>query len=60
MNFKELLLKARDGEKQCMAEMLQLYQPMLAKESVIGGVFDEDLYQELCITLMRCVRVFPG
>ena len=60
MDFKELLLQAKAGEKPCVAELLRLYQPLLAKESVIEGVFDEDLYQELCITLMRCARVFPG
>lgn len=58
MNFKELMTKAKDGVLQAQESLLELYKPLLVKESIINGVFDEDLYQELCITLLDCIRKF--
>ena len=54
MNFKELLLRAQAEDQQAKEKLLSLYQPLLMKESVINGIFDEDVYQELCITLLTC------
>ena len=59
MNFKELLLQAKFGDRTATTELLMLYQPLLLKESIIDGILDEDLYQELRMTLLRCIRVFP-
>lgn len=56
MNFKELLLRAQAEDQQAKEKLLSLYQPLLMKESVINGVFDEDVYQELCITLLTCIQ----
>ena len=58
MNFKELLLRAQAGDQQAKEKLLSLYQPLLMKEAVINGVFDEDVYQELCITLLTCIKRF--
>lgn len=58
MNFKELLLQAKNGSEAAAVEMLNLYSPLLLKESLTDGVFDEDLYQELCITLLNCIHKF--
>lgn len=58
MNFKELLICAKDGDMSAKEAILELYRPLLIKESVIDGTFDEDLYQELCITLLNCIRKF--
>ena len=55
MNFKELLLQAKFGDRTATTE---LYQPLLLKESIIDGILDEDLYQELCIVFMRCIDRF--
>ena len=52
MNLKQLLLLAHSGDE------LALYRPLLVRESIVNGVFDEDLYQELCITLVNCIRNF--
>ena len=56
MNFKELLLRAQVGDQRAQEKLLSLYQPLLMKESVINGIFDEDVYQELCITLLTCIQ----
>ena len=58
MNFKELLLQAKNGSEVAAVEILNLYSPLLLKESLIDGIFDEDLYQELCITLLNCIHKF--
>ena len=58
MNFKELILSAKDGNVEAEENILMLYKPLLLKESIQNGIFDEDLYQELCITLIKCVRKF--
>lgn len=58
MNFKELLLQAKFGDRTATTELLMLYQPLLLKKSIIDGILDEDLYQELCIVFMRCIDRF--
>lgn len=59
MNFKELLLAAKAGNERAAQELLMLYDPLLTKEAVVNRVFDEDLYQELRIVLLNCIRNFP-
>lgn len=47
MNFKDLLLRAKDGDQQAKEEIFLMYRPLLFKESCVNGIFDEDLFQEL-------------
>lgn len=56
MNFKELLMLAKSNENFAVKKLLDMYKPLLMKESVVDGIFDEDLYQELQITFLRCVE----
>lgn len=58
MGFQELVLQAKTGDDRAIKTLLELYNPLLLKESIVGGVFDEDLHQELCITLINCIRNF--
>ena len=58
MNFEELLLQARAGEERAVIGILELYKPLLIKASILNGSFDEDLYQELCITLLKYIKQF--
>lgn len=58
MNFKELVLRAKENEKAAIGEILTMYRPLLLKESIIDGIYDEDLYQELCLTLLNCIQKF--
>ncbi len=58
MIFDELLLRAKSGEEFAVLSLLQMYKPLLVRNSIIGGNYDEDLYQELCITLLKCIRLF--
>ncbi len=58
MNFKDLLLCAKMGEQKAFMELMEMYKPLLVKNAICNGRFDEDLYQELCITLLKCIRIF--
>ena len=58
MNFKDILFQAKAGDEQAIITLLEMYKPLLIKTSIIDGEYDEDLYQELCITLMRCIEKF--
>ncbi len=54
MNFKELLLQAKFGDRTATTELLMLYQPLLLKESIIDGILDED---RQCRSGSLCTRV---
>lgn len=58
MTFKNLLLRAKAGDEKALTELLMMYRPLLLKESIVDGIFDEDLFQELCIVFLKCVRRF--
>lgn len=57
MNFKDLLLRAKDGDQQAKEEIFLMYRPLLFKESCVNAIFDEDLFQELSATLIHCIRM---
>ena len=58
MDFKELLKQGKIGNDPAIAEIMNMYRPLLIKNSIINGSYDEDLFQELSITLLKCIRQF--
>ena len=58
MKFGTLLLLAQEGDEQANEKILRLYRLLLFREAKINGIFDEDLYQELCVTLLQCICRF--
>ncbi len=58
MNFEELLTQAQCGSEAALGEILARYRPLLVKHSICDGFFDEDLYQELCMTMIKCIHCF--
>lgn len=58
MTFQDLLLKAKAGDDNAITELLDIYRPLLIRTSFVNGVFYEDLFQEQCITLLRCIALF--
>ena len=56
--FKDLLCKAQNGDMDAMNELLEMYRLLLIKNSLIDGVVDEDLYQELCHNFITAVYKF--
>ena len=55
MTFEQMLRRAKGGDQEAITRILLMYRPLLLKYAVINGRLDEDLYQELCITLMRAI-----
>lgn len=58
MNFEDLLRRAKEGDAEAIKEIHLMYRSLLIKNAMEFGVFDEDLYQELCAALMQCIRMF--
>lgn len=58
MKFEELLICAKLGDDNAQQRLLEMYRPMLIKASIINGSFDEDLYQELCVVLVKSIEKF--
>ena len=58
MNFKELLMKAKQGDKGAREELFLMYRPMVLSRSRIKGIFSEDLYQELSKTFVSFIEQF--
>ena len=58
MNFERLLLKAKEGNADAVLKILEIYKPLLIKNALVEGIFDEDLYQDLVSTLLQCIQRF--
>lgn len=58
MKFEQLLIEAQSGSEAAVEEVVCMYRPLLIKKAIVDGIFDEDLYQELSITLIRCIHKF--
>lgn len=58
MEFEETLFRAKEGDKKAMEQMIKMYSPLLIKNALINGVFDEDLHQELLAEFLKCIYYF--
>ena len=58
MTFRDILIRAKLGDETAKLMLLERYKPMLIKGSIINGRFGEDLYQEQCLVLMKCIEKF--
>lgn len=58
MDFKNLLIQAKAGHEEAVIVLLEMYRPLLIKNAIIESRFDEDLYQELCIVLLKCIKKY--
>lgn len=60
LTFREIGEKFGMTEKQAEAirQIHWMYRPLLIKNAMELGIFDEDLYQELCAALLQCIRMF--
>lgn len=58
MNFYELLIRAKAGDKGAKDTLFFMYRPLILSRSKINGKFSEDLYQELSKTFLVCIDRF--
>lgn len=55
MNFQELIISAKSGDKDALTKLYIMYNSMITKYSLINDVLDDDLYQELSITFLKVI-----
>jgi hypothetical protein len=58
MNFEKVLLQAKEGDSDAVLEIIEMYKPLLIRNAIVNGRFDEDLYQELVSELLQCIQRF--
>ena len=58
MEFEEIMKRAKEGGMAEREELFLMYRPLILKHAMVNGIFDEDLYQELCVTFIVCVQKF--
>lgn len=58
MEFEEILFRAKQGDEMAIKQVLEMFQPMLVRNALVNGWLDEDLYQELVIEVLKCIRHF--
>lgn len=56
--FETKLINAKAGDRDAIEKIYLMYRPLLIKNAMDFGVFDEDLYQELVHTLLLCIQKF--
>ncbi|SCZ09188.1 helix-turn-helix domain-containing protein [Alkaliphilus peptidifermentans] len=57
-SLKETFYKAQSGDEDSIKKILEIFHPLLHKNSFINGSFNEDCYQELSIKLIKCIKTF--
>lgn len=58
MNFEEILYLASQGDESALENIIEMYRPLLVKYSMVNGIFDEDLYQELVLEVIKTIYCF--
>ena len=58
MGFEQLLRNAKQGDTTALEQLLEIYQPMLIKNSYVFGRFSSDCYQTLVERFLIAVRCF--
>lgn len=57
--FERILRRAQMADKNAMVKIVEMYRPLLVSHAKIRGKFEEDLYQELVYTTLKCIFKFP-
>ena len=57
-DFEKLLEQAKAEDKEAQEAIFRMYRPLLIKNAMEQNVFEEDLYQELSVTLLSCIQKF--
>lgn len=58
MDFAILLEAAKAGDESATEEILRMFMPLLHKQSLVKQALDDDLFQELCCVILKCIEQF--
>ena len=56
--FRELLIRAIAGDKKAIEEILLMYMPLINRYSVVDGMVDLDLKQEIMLHISLNIDKF--
>lgn len=56
--FKNLLRRATDGDKDAIGEILLMYEALINNNSIVNGKFDEDLKQYISLRIVKNISKF--
>jgi hypothetical protein len=56
--LRQLFEAAQRGDGDAIGTILDIFQPMIYKNSCINGYFDCDCFQELSIKFIHCIKTF--
>ncbi|MBB6218728.1 hypothetical protein HNQ80_004903 [Anaerosolibacter carboniphilus] len=56
--LRQLFDAAQRGDGDAIGSILDIFKPMIYKNSCINGCFDGDCFQELCIKFIYCIKNF--
>ena len=54
--FRELLIKAQAGDNEAMTDILEMYMPLINKQSYVNGRLDEDLRQNILLEIVKSIK----
>ena len=58
MSFRQQLLLAKEADDDSVMALIETYKPLLVRQSTLQDRFDEDLFQILILTLLKCIQGF--
>jgi hypothetical protein len=58
VEFEESLLQAKEANRISLRTIIEMYRPLIIKESFVDGFINEDLQQNLIKTVLLCIRAF--
>lgn len=58
LNLKALHIRAKNGNKKDMNDLVKYFEKSMKKRSYVNGKFSEDVFQEMSIKLLKCIRKF--
>lgn len=57
-NFQKMLEQAISGNQNALENILNLYMPLIDKNSIINGILDEDCKQFILIQVYCAIQKF--
>lgn len=56
--FRVCLSKAISGDTEALADIIELYMPLIEHYSIVKGCLDKDLRQEILIEILKSIARF--
>lgn len=54
--FRNLLIRAQAGDNEAMADILEMFMPLINKHSCVNDRLDEDLRQNIILKILKSIK----